>query len=116
MAHQPTSVILRSYQVGFGDCFLLSFCYGEEEGAEVRHVLLDFGTTGLPKGGLSMVQIAKQIESACGGQLHAVIATHRHTDHISGFAGESGQIIKRLEPKLVLQPWTEQPDVPEDAP
>ncbi|HSK76579.1 MAG TPA: hypothetical protein VLQ45_08990 [Thermoanaerobaculia bacterium] len=116
MAHQPTSVILRSYQVGFGDCFLLSFCYGEEEGAEVRHVLLDFGTTGLPREGLSMVQIAKQIESACGGQLHAVIATHRHADHISGFAGESGRIIKGLEPKLVLQPWTEQPDVPEDAP
>ena len=114
MAPQPTSVTLRSYQVGFGDCFLLSFRYGEEEGAEVRHVLLDFGSTALPKG-LSMLDVAKQIKSACGGKLHAVIATHRHADHISGFAGESGRIIKGLAPELVLQPWTEHPDVPEDA-
>ena len=116
MTSRPTSVTLRSYQVGFGDCFLLSFHYGEEEGAEVRHVLLDFGTTGLPQKGLSLPDIAKQIKSACGGKLHAVIATHRHADHISGFAGESGRIIQRLSPELVLQPWTEHPEVPEDAP
>ncbi|HSF38409.1 MAG TPA: hypothetical protein VLT87_01375 [Thermoanaerobaculia bacterium] len=112
MTSQPTSVTLRSYQVGFGDCFLLSFHYGEDE---ARHVLLDFGTTGLPQNGLSLPDIARQIKSDCGGKLHAVIATHRHADHISGFAGESGRIIRRLKPELVLQPWTEHPDAPEDA-
>lgn len=116
MSSRPTSVTLRSYQVGFGDCFLLSFHYGEEEGAEARHVLIDFGTTGLPPKGLSLAQIARQIESACGGKLHAVVATHRHADHISGFAGEAGRVIQKLSPELVLQPWTEHPDVPEDAP
>lgn len=116
MTSRPTSVTLRSYQVGFGDCFLLSFHYGEEEGAEVRHVLIDFGTTGLPQKGLSLAQIARQIENACGGKLHAVVATHRHADHISGFAGESGRILQKLSPELVLQPWTEHPELPEDAP
>ena len=32
---------LRAYQVGFGDCFLLSFEYGRGE----RHLLIDFGST-----------------------------------------------------------------------
>ena len=42
----PTSVEIRSYQVGFGDCYLLSFIYGAKDR---RHVLIDFGSTGLPK-------------------------------------------------------------------
>jgi len=45
MARKPTRVELRSYQVGFGDCFLLSFVYGDDD---KRHVLIDFGTTALP--------------------------------------------------------------------
>ena len=48
---QPTSVTIRSYQVGFGDCFLVSFNYGEDGKAERRHVLIDFGSTGLPTEG-----------------------------------------------------------------
>src|SRR6267378_1492537 len=30
----PTSVTIRSYQVGFGDCFLVSFNYGEDAKAK----------------------------------------------------------------------------------
>ena len=40
----PQRVRIRSYQVGFGDCFLLSFIYKTVE----RHVLIDFGSTGKP--------------------------------------------------------------------
>ena len=46
MAKSPRGVSIRTYNVGFGDCFLLSFDYG---GAE-RHVLIDFGSTGFPPG------------------------------------------------------------------
>lgn len=116
----PESVEIRSYQVGFGDCFLLSFVYGAKER---RHVLIDFGTTGLPRGlkpSKHMPQVAKEIQSECGGQLTAVVATHRHADHISGFAtdtksGRSGQIVAACKPKLVLQPLTEDPDAKKDA-
>ena len=125
MAKQPTSVEIRAYQVGFGDCFLLSFIYGD---TDKRHVLIDFGTTGLPKRGATaakpsqyMPLIAQDIAQVCGASgLTAVVATHRHADHISGYGtddatGNSGAIIKSLAPRVVLQPWTEDPDAARDA-
>jgi hypothetical protein len=122
MAKRPKSVEIRSYQVGFGDCFLLSFVYGEKDR---RHVLIDFGTTGLPgrntKPSTHMPKIANHIKTVCGAKgLAALVATHRHADHINGFGtdgrtGKSGSIIAGLKPKLVLQPWTEDPDAKRDA-
>jgi hypothetical protein len=120
VAEHPTKLELRSYQVGFGDCFLLSFVYGEDD---KRHVLIDFGTTELPKGRKAsdyMPEVAKQIKQDCGGVLTAVVATHRHADHISGFGtdgrtGKSGEIIRALKPKVVIQPWTEDPQAAENA-
>lgn len=41
----PTALTIFAYQVGFGDCFLLRFTYPDRP----RHVLIDFGTTGLPE-------------------------------------------------------------------
>ena len=64
--------------------------------------------------------IAKDIQATTGGKLTAVVATHRHRDHISGFATNvsgtaSGDIIAKLKPNLVIQPWTEAPDLEETA-
>ena len=126
MATKPTSVEIRGYQVGFGDCFLLSFVYGDND---KRHVLIDFGTMELPTRGSPrkaakqsehMPIIARDIQRICGTRLTAVVATHRHADHISGFGtdsrtGNSGEIIKSLKPKVVLQPWTEDPEAAKDA-
>jgi hypothetical protein len=107
---KPTSVTIRSYQVGFGDCFLVSFNYGEGGRAEHRHVLIDFGSTSLPKsGGFSLDSVAKDIKEQTGGKLTAVVATHRHRDHISGFGGDTGKLIAGLRPDVVVQPWTEDP-------
>jgi Metallo-beta-lactamase superfamily len=110
----PTHLNLYAYQVGFGDCFLLQFVYGEKD-ADRRHVLIDFGTTGTRSedSGALMLKIAEDIREKCkGSQLDAVVATHRHADHISGFATKpggkgSGDVIRALKPRLVLQPWTE---------
>ena len=124
MAKTPSSVEIRAYQVGFGDCFLVTFVY---DATDRRSVLIDFGTTELPAVGGNRLQpskhmplIANEIQKDCEGRLTAVVATHRHADHISGFAtvtatGNSGEIIKQLKPKLVLQPWTEDPDAKTDA-
>lgn len=122
MAAQPESIEIRSFQVGFGDCFLLSFVYSAKNR---RHVLIDFGTTALPRSGkpsVHMRKVADEIAKIVGseGRLAAVVATHRHADHISGFGtdsrtGESGKVIKSLRPQLVLQPWTEDPAARVDA-
>jgi hypothetical protein len=114
---KPSKLTLRSYQVGFGDCFLLTFHYPAQD----RHVLIDFGSTGLPKNaGDLMLQVAQDIKEQCKGKLHAVIATHRHKDHISGFATNkkktaSGDIIASCKPDVVIQPWTEHPDAKTNA-
>ena len=113
----PFQVTIRAYQVGFGDCFLLTFHY--ESGGD-RHVLIDFGSTGAPEGFGDLALVAKDIQERCGGKLHAVVATHRHKDHISGFAtqedrGGPGDVIASCEPDLIIQPWTEDPNLAPDA-
>ena len=117
---KPKSLTIRSYQVGFGDCFLLTFHYAGKD--KDRHVLIDFGSTGQPRGVPPnlMLKVAEDIKEQCGGKLHAVVATHRHKDHISGFATNkkgtaSGDIIASCKPDVVLQPWTEHPKARVDA-
>jgi hypothetical protein len=118
MLTRPEQIVVFAYQVGFGDCFLLRFRYPRRD----RHVLIDFGTTKLPDsaGTDPMLAIARDIATKCDGALEAVVATHRHADHISGFARNSsgtgpGDVIRALKPQLVIQPWTEHPDLQTDA-
>jgi hypothetical protein len=115
VAAAPTQVRIRSYNVGFGDCFLLTFGYDGR--AKPRNVLIDFGSTKQSKTGPpgEMLEIAEKIAEDCGGKLQMVVATHRHADHISGFAGKPGEVIAKLEPDLVVQPWTEDPALAPDA-
>ena len=121
MAKPPVSATLFAYQVGFGDAFLLRFTY--EDGRR-RHVLIDFGTTSLPKHVPAdhMVRVARDISARCtegGNRLDVVVATHRHADHVSGFATRadgsgSGDVIRALKPRVVIQPWTEAEEAPLD--
>jgi hypothetical protein len=110
---RPTEARVRMYNVGFGDCFLVTFRYPRGE----RHMLIDFGSTAGPKrlGADYMTRVAKDIQAECGKKLHMVVATHRHRDHISGFATDgsgTGKIIRDLNPDVVVQPWTEDPKAP----
>jgi len=115
----PVRLTVRTYDVGFGDCFLLSFHYARRD----RHVLIDFGSMAWPTGKTIRRDYANHIAAAiredCGGKLHAVVATHRHQDHVSGFARQGGrgpgEIIRALAPELVIQPWTEDPAAATDA-
>ncbi len=113
------SVSVRMYDVGWGDCFLLRFDYLR---ARARHILIDFGTTavGAAEERERLLPIAEDIRSRCGGKLDAVVATHRHRDHIGGFAGRKrsrapGNLIAAMQPHLVVQPWTERPGAQMDT-
>jgi len=117
-AKKPSKITITSYQVGFGDCYLLTFHYPKED----RHVLIDFGTKKQSKVKFKadMKAIANCIKADCGGKLAMVVATHRHYDHISGFATSKkgdgpGDIIRSCKPDLVVQPWTEDPDISKNA-
>ena len=116
-ANRPDKITLCAYPVGFGDCFLLTFHYPSFQ----RHVLIDFGSTGTRKAApANLLQlIAKDIQARCGNKLHVVIGTHRHRDHISGFATNKGKgpgdLIAECKPDVVIQPWTEDPQAQPDA-
>lgn len=119
MPASPKSLSIRTYQVGFGDCFLLSFEYGS---GNEKHVLVDFGSTSLPKDApkTRMMDIALDIKKRTNGKLDAVVATHRHKDHISGFETKAGgkgtgDVIRSLKPDVVVQPWTENPKLEKEA-
>jgi hypothetical protein len=117
---KPSKLSIRSYQVGFGDCFLLTFQYPAGTIDPVQ-ILIDCGSTGMPKKlTTGLPAVAKAIAKDCGNKLTAVIATHRHADHINGFATAAGgkgpgDTLRALKPELVLQPWTEDPKVEKDA-
>lgn len=120
MAAAPHKLTLRAYNVGFGDCFLLTFHYARRD----RHLLIDFGSTSPPRTLQRrrdfLLDIAEDIAAVCGGRLDAVVATHRHKDHISGFATKkngkgAGDLIRALKPRLVIMPWTEDPDAAPEA-
>src|SRR4051812_31301972 len=117
-ASKPTSLRIRTYQVGFGDCFLLTFTYPKQD----RHLLIDFGTTGTPLGNdkVILTSVAEDIKKVTKGKLDAIVVTHRHRDHIRGFStdardGAPGTVIRALKPDLVTQPWTEDPKAAVDA-
>lgn len=112
----PGKLTLRMYNAGFGDCFLLTFHYPGFK----KRVLIDFGSSSGPKnaGDDYMLKIALDIREQCrdaagAAKLDAVVVTHRHSDHLSGFStkGDSpGKIIASLKPDVVIQPWTEDPN------
>ncbi len=107
------------YQVGFGDCFLILFNYHRPlpDGRRQRSMLIDFGSTAGPRGRrLDVEEVAKRIARDCGGKLDVIVVSHRHKDHLSGFGDrEAGAVIDGLAPKLVVRPWTEDPDLGAEA-
>lgn len=102
---------VRMYNVGLGDCFLLTFPGDDGE----RRVLVDCGThpsgPGPQKTSEVVERIIEDVRDTDGtARIDVVIATHRHRDHVSGFESEAWS---EVEVREVWMPWTEDPDDPE---
>ena len=105
----PSTVHIRMYDVGFGDCFLLHV----PSANGVRKILVDCGS--IKAGAKSLSKIVEQLvedvkESDGVARIDVVIATHRHRDHILGFEDDAWDGVEVGE---VWLPWTENENDPE---
>jgi beta-lactamase superfamily II metal-dependent hydrolase len=104
-ASDAPKIKVRMYNVGFGDSFLIYL--PTEDG--VRKVLIDCGVHPTGHGPRAINDVAKQIiadATPADGtpSIDVVIATHRHADHVSGFAYQGWKAVTVQE---VWMPWTE---------
>jgi beta-lactamase superfamily II metal-dependent hydrolase len=101
-----TRVRIRMYRPGLGDCFLLTFRSGEQE----SHVLIDCGIfVGTADEKKRITEIAEHIRESAGNRVNALVATHEHWDHVSGFF-HAKESFKKLEADEVWLAWTEDPE------
>ncbi|MEM7141008.1 MAG: hypothetical protein AAF548_08240 [Actinomycetota bacterium] len=118
----PTHTTARMYDVGFGDCLLLTFHYRDDPNPidgvvrEERHMLVDFGSTRYPYSGFKLQRVTEAIAARTGGKLDVVVATHRHKDHVSGFGVKKpSEEIEAMKPGLIIRPWPDHPDATNDT-
>ncbi len=105
---RPTTLRVRAYHVGFGDCVLVE---ADGDGApRPWRMLVDCGTDP-SSGGPSPDALAQAVIDDLGDppELDVVVATHRHRDHIAGFASTAWAEVQVGE---VWLPWPEDPDDP----
>jgi beta-lactamase superfamily II metal-dependent hydrolase len=101
----PGHVTVRMYNVGFGDAFLVLFPSGQR----ITKILIDCGSIAKGAEPLDVMvrQIIDDVTEADGvARIDVVVATHRHRDHILGFANPAWRTVEVRE---VWMPWTEHP-------
>jgi beta-lactamase superfamily II metal-dependent hydrolase len=98
-----TTLRVRMYRVGFGDCFLVSLL-----GEQPHHLLIDCGVH--VRGDVqTLARVVADIEALTAGAIDLVIASHAHEDHIAGFARHA-DVFRRLQIGEVWLPWSEDPE------
>jgi beta-lactamase superfamily II metal-dependent hydrolase len=100
-----SSIRIRMYDVGFGDCFLVTIPAPDRP----RRILFDCGSIGMD--GKTIGSVVDELVQAAtdpgqAPRIDLVVATHRHRDHVSGFASKAWSQVTVGE---VWMPWTEDP-------
>ena len=107
---KPAKLRVRTYRHGLGDCHLLRFI--KPDGSPF-HILIDCGVVNrTPNPGPIMTRVAKDIVDQTGGVLDVLVATHQHTDHLSGFKQAEGEFTNNIKMKRLWLAWTEDPANP----
>ena len=100
-------VRVRMYRKWLGDCFLLTFRNGDN----TNHVMIDCGAlVGTPQGKDKVNQAVDEIAAETGGNLAALVVTHEHWDHVSGFSDAIDGFKKFSNIGAVWAAWTEDPN------
>lgn len=107
---EQKQVVVRMYNVGFGDAFLL-LLPGKDR---PRRMLIDCGMHSIGPGPVPMSDVVDRIIDDCRDRdgecrIDVVVATHRHQDHVRGFAQRAWEKVHVGE---VWMPWTEHPTDP----
>jgi len=106
--HRPR-VRIRMYRQGIGDAFLLSFYTGPK----ASHILIDCGVLGgTPDSKRWAQRIAANVAQETGSRVNAIVGTHPHWDHLSGFFDARDEF-KALRVDEVWLSWAENPQDPE---
>ena len=109
-AKSSSSIKIRMYRQGLGDCFLLT---AKKDGAKNFNMLIDCGLLqGTANGTEIMRQVVGDIEATLKAQqpgagkpaLDVVVLTHEHADHISGF-NQAKEVFERIDFREVWAAW-----------
>ena len=107
---KPAKVRVRTYRHGLGDCHLLSFT--KPDGKPFQ-ILIDCGVVSrTPNPRPIMTRVAQDIVRETGGVLDVLVATHQHTDHLSGFKQAEAEFNNNIKMKRLWLAWTEDPRNP----
>jgi beta-lactamase superfamily II metal-dependent hydrolase len=99
------NIRIRMYRVGFGDCFLLSIPNHDSQNSDTyNHILIDCGVHSQGDIG-TMQKVVDNISEVTNKKLVAIIATHAHQDHISGF-GKFADMFTKFSIDEIWLPWT----------
>lgn len=95
---------VRTYRHGLGDCHLLTF---RKPDGSPFHILIDCGVVDVtPNPGTLMSGVASDVTAETDGELDVVVATHAHTDHLSGFK-QAGAVFAKMKFHRLWLAWTE---------
>ncbi|WP_159081532.1 ComEC/Rec2 family competence protein [Nocardioides sediminis] len=82
-----SDLVVRAYNVGFGDAVLVSVPELTEDGhEETRHVLIDVGNLLAGDGNDDEVftGVVREVADRTGGTVDLYVMTHEHLDHVQG--------------------------------
>jgi beta-lactamase superfamily II metal-dependent hydrolase len=107
----PKSIRIRMYNVGFGDCFLISFPGADRP----RTMLVDCGQHSASDKPFDLEDdvvttlLRDVTDRHAGPRIDVVVLSHRHQDHVKGFEDPRWDGVEVGE---VWMPWTENPNDP----